>query len=555
MSRRCRIKGVLLVSALLAFSAVSALAKDRLIIGQSQFPDNFNPNINAMAAKTYILSMARRPITVYDQDWNLVCMLCTELPSLAKGTARLEKTADGKPGIAVTYTLRKDARWGDGTPITTKDVLFTWEVGRHKLSGVSEADVFRRVARIDAANDKTFTLHLDKRACNFADITEFGLLPAHIERKNFSNPVEYQRRSAYETDTTNRGLWNGPYRVAQVVPGSHVVLTQNRFWWGKKPRFTEIIVKTISDTSAMTASLLARGIDYIAGEVGLTLDQAIAFEKRHGSRFRFVYKPALVYEHIDLNRKNPILADRRVRRALMYAIDREAISKQIFGGHQKVAHSNISPLDKVYDANAPKYAHDPDKARSLLAAAGWGTLRGGVRYNARNERLRLQIMTTAGNKTRELIQQILQSNWRDVGVEVQIRNEPARVFFGDTVRRRKFPSLAMYAFLAAPRAVPRTQLHSSEIPNAANNWAGSNFPGFNNPEMDRAIEGAETDCAPDRNQAHWNRLQALYAEELPALPLYFRAEPHIMPTWLKGVRPTGHQYASTLWIEDWYDSR
>lgn len=550
-----RFRSSLLALVLLAFAAVSASAKDRLTIGQSQFPDNFNPNINAMAAKTYILSMARRPITVYDQDWNLICLLCTDLPSLAKGTARLEKTADGKPGIAATYTLRKDARWGDGTPITTRDVVFTWEVGRHKLSGVGDANIFRRVVRIDAADDKTFTLHLGTRACNFADITEFGLLPAHIEREKFSDPVEYQRRSAYETDTTNRGLWNGPYRIAEVVPGSHVVLAQNRFWWGEKPRFTEIIVKTISDTSAMTASLLAGGIDYIAGEVGLTLDQAIAFEKRHGDRFRFVYKPALVYEHIDLNQDNPILADRRVRRALLYAIDREAISEQIFGGHQMVAHSNINPLDKIHDTNTPKYAHDPEKARSLLTEAGWGTLRGGIRYNVRNERLRLQIMTTAGNKTRELIQQVLQSNWRAVGVEVSIRNEPARVFFGDTVRRRKFPSLAMYAFLSAPRTVPRSQLHSSEIPNAANNWAGSNYPGFSNPEMDRAIEGAETDCAPDRNQTHWNRIQALYAEELPALPLYFRAEPHIMPTWLKGVRPTGHQYASTLWIEEWYDGR
>ena len=79
--------------------------KDELVIGISQFPGNFNPNIDSMLAKSYILAMARRPFTVYDKDWQLICMLCTELPDLERGTARIERTADGKKGIALTYTI------------------------------------------------------------------------------------------------------------------------------------------------------------------------------------------------------------------------------------------------------------------------------------------------------------------------------------------------------------------------------------------------------------------------------------------------------------------
>ena len=226
--RRGLIAGLSLCLAVaVAPTMAAAEQRDQLVIGISQFPDNFNPNINDMAAKAYILFMGRRPITVYGPDWKLGCMLCTELPSLEKGTARYEKTADGKDGIAVTYTLRPGLRWGDGTPLSTKDVVFTWQVGRHPKSGVSDSELYRRIVKIDVRDDRTFTLHLDKRTCDFADISDFGLLPAHIERANFANPLEYRNRSAYETDTTNAGLWFGPYRVTRVEPGALVVLEPN----------------------------------------------------------------------------------------------------------------------------------------------------------------------------------------------------------------------------------------------------------------------------------------------------------------------------------------
>lgn len=540
----------LLAAGALAVAPVSA--NDRLAIGISQFPDNFNPKINSMAAKSYILNMARRPITTFDADWNLICMLCTELPSLANGRARYEKTAEGKAGVTVTYTLRPDAKWGDGTPITTKDVVFSWKVGKNPKTGVSNAEFYRRITKIDVADDRTFTLHVNKRTCGYANVNDFSLVPAHIEKAKFAAPSEYRKRSAYETDTANPGLWYGPYKVVEVDPGSHVVLERNPTWWGETPKFDRVIVKAIQNTAAMTANLLAGGIDYIAGEIGMTLDQAMALKKRHGDRFRFVFKPSLVYEHIDINLDNPILSDRRVRRALIHAIDRDAISSELFDGYQPVAHSGVNPLDRKHYDGTPTYAYDPMKAVELLEEAGWRHVRDGIRHNEMGERLQLQFMTTAGNKTRELVQQALQSDWRQVGIDVRVRNQPARVFFGATVRRRKFPALAMYAWLSSPQNVPRGQLHSGEIPSEENSWSGQNYPGFKSPTMDSLLDKVETVCDEEKNMEAWAEMQMMYAEQLPAIPLYFRAQPHIMSKWLKGVRPTGHQYASTLWIETWY---
>lgn len=544
-----------MLALLLMFTALAAVParadKDELVIGITQFPSTFNPNIDSMLAKTYVLAMARRPFTAYDAEWKLVCMLCTELPTIENGLAVPEKTPEGKDGIAVTYTIRPDAVWGDGTPISTRDVTFTWEVGKHPKSGIIPKEFYRSLYKIDVKDDKTFTLHFDKLTFEYNAINAFDLLPAHLEEAAFADPEAYRNRSLYETDTTNPGLYFGPYVISEVVPGSHVTLTANPLWWGGEPAFKRVVVRVIENTAALEANLLSGAIDMIAGELGLSIDQALAFEQRHGDQYAILYKPGLIYEHIDINLDNPILQDQRVRQALVLALDRDAISEKLFGGRQPVAHTNVNPLDWAYAEDGPRYPYDPEKAAAMLDEAGWSAMRGGIRHNAAGEPLRLEIMTTAGNRSRELVQQVLQSQWKQLGIDVRVRNQPARVFFGETVRKRQFPAMAMFAWISAPESVPRTTLHSDHIPTADNNWAGQNSTGFTNAEVDDLIEQIEVELDRDKRGDLWRRLQHIYADELPAIPLYFRANPYILPAWLKGVEPTGHQYPSTLWIETW----
>ena len=540
---------------LAAFWALPAPAaqRDQITIGLTQYPSTFHPNIDSMLAKSYILGFARRPITVHDQSWSLVCMLCTKLPTIENGLAVPETAPNGRKGIAVTYTLHPQAVWGDGTPITTKDVLFTWEVGRHGKTGVTPTELYRSAWKVEAKDDKTFTMHFDKLAFDYNAINAFDIVPAHIDRKNFeADPVNYKNKTAYDTDTTNPGLYFGPYLITEAVRGSHVVLDRNPRWWGKTAPVKRIVIKIIPDTAALEANLLSGSIDMISGELGLTVDQALRFEQRQGKKFRVLYKPGLIYEHIDLNMGNPILKNRDIRQALIYAIDREAVSKQLFGGRQPVAHTNVNPLDWVFDDKVPTYAYNPKKALELLVRNGFTKLDKGVRVHEKTgEALRFDFMTTAGNKSRELVQQVLQSQWKAVGIDARIRNEPARVFFGETVTKRKYAAMAMYAWLSAPEAVPRTTLHSAHVPTADNGWSGQNYTGYSNPEMDALIESIETELDKPAREKLWHRLQELYATDLPVIPLYFRAEPYVLPPWLDGVKPTGHQYTTGLWVEDW----
>ncbi|MEQ9489352.1 MAG: peptide ABC transporter substrate-binding protein [Alphaproteobacteria bacterium] len=538
---------------MLPASLAQADEPETLTIGISQFPSTLHPSFDSMLAKTYIAAMARRPITVYDHDWQVTCLLCTALPDMKDGTARFEKTSDGEDGLAVDYALDPNAVWGDGIPITTKDVLFTWDVGRNPDTGIDNFELYRRILSIEAHDAQRFTLHWDRRTCDYKSINDFALLPAHIERPVFEeDPATYRNRTTYDRNPSTEGLWFGPYKVSDVAPGSSITLVRNPLWWGKEPYFDRIVVRTIENTAALIANILSGDIDMIAGEGGITMDQALSFERRHGDDYNIVYKESLIYEHLDLMLDNPILQDIRVRRALLRGIDRQAISKKLFDGRQPVANGSVNPLDSVYLDDVPKYPFDPDAAAELLNLAGWTTGADGIRRDANGNRLSLILQTTAGNKTRELVAQVLQNQWRDIGVDVTIKNEPARILFGETLSQRKFTGMAMFAWFSSPRNVPRTTLHSEMIPSEDNAWSGQNYTGYADPEMDRILEDLELVCEPGENQALWDRLQVKYAEDLPVLPLYYRADAFILPTWLKGLRPTGHQYPSTNWVEEWH---
>ncbi len=533
-----------------------AAAADRtqLRIGISQFPSTLHPMFDDMAAKSYVLGMSLRPVTAHDARWKPVCMLCTELPSFANGRAKKETLPDGRHGIAATYTIQPKATWGDGVPVTAKDIIFAWEVGKNPLSGVGNADFYAKdIASITAADDKTFTIHFSKEQCDFAAINDFYALPEHLERKIFEkDPASYMNRTLYNTDPGNPGLYWGPYKINRVDPGAAITLDRNPAWYGAAPAFESITVRTIENSAALSANLLSGDIDYIAGEMGLALDQAIAFEKHlKPGAYQVIYKPGLTYEHIDLNLDQPAFHDLRVRRALMYGMNRESINQTLFSGKQPVAATDVNPLDTVYNKDVRRYPYDPAAAGKLLDDAGWKKNKDGVRVNGGNEPLRFTLSTTAGNKSREVIEQAIQSDWKKLGIDVKIDNQPARVLFGDTMRTRKFTGGVMYAWMSTPRNIPKTTLRSTMIPAAANSYAGQNYAGYANPKVDKIIDDLEVVCAPKANQRLWDDLQKIYADDLPALPLYYRVEAYFIPRWLAGLTPTGHMHPTTLWIENW----
>ena len=285
-------------------------------------------------------------------------------------------------------------------------------------------------------------------------------------------------RTRYDTDPTNPGLYDGPYRITEVAPGSHIVFERNPFWWGEAALFPPHRGVDGREHGGARGQSARPAIDMVAGELGFPLDEALAFEQRHGEEFRVIYKPGLIYEHIDLNLDIPILADLRVRQALLFAIDRKAISEELFAGRDPVADSFVPPLDWIYTDEVPHYPYDPAQARALLEEAGWHRAGGAIRRNdagaaplagARDDRGQPHPRAGRAGACRA-------SGAKSASMSA-CKNQPARVLFGETLTKRNF-AMAMFAWISAPENVPRSMLHSDEIPSAANGWTGQNYAGL-----------------------------------------------------------------------------
>ena len=533
--------------------AAPAQAKDDLVIGVAQFPSSLHPSIDAEVIKSYVDDFGIRQITAFDADWKNTCLMCTDLPTVQNGLAKFEDHG-GTKGMAVTIKLKPGMKWGDGVPVTTKDLEFTWKVGRDPASGWSNPNPWDRATSLDIVDDTTAVLHLPGVMVSYNQWDT--LLPEHIEAPilaKAANVGDYIKQSAFNRAPTTPGLWDGPYRMTQYESGNQVVFEPNENWSGTKPGFKHIVLRLIDKTPALLANLESGDIDMVNGEgVGLTIDQAIALQKKEPDKFTYIFRPALTYEHIDLQIGNPILTDVRVRRALLYGIDRKTVTSRLFEGKQPVADTWVNPLNPMYSPDVATYPYDPAKAKALLAEAGWKPGSDGICRNAKGERLSLELTTTAGNQLRELVEQVLQNQWKAACVEITIKNEPPRTMFGETVKKRAYTGLIMYGWTSAVTETPKRTLHSSQIPTAANNWAGANYIAFDNKRMDTLIDQAETELDSAKGKVLWAEMQKIYADELPVLPLFFRAEPHVIPKWLAGYTPTGHGDFSALWSENWH---
>jgi peptide/nickel transport system substrate-binding protein len=529
-----------------------AQARDTLTIGLSSFPTQFHPYAEPEAVKSYIEGFALRPVTAYDVDWHNTCLLCTELPTTDNGMVAIKERPPGLPGMTVMIKLREGLKWGDGAPLTARDIAFTAKVGRDPRSGFANTRNWGKVESVEVIDDLTAILHLDEVSTEFDIVGD--LLPEHLEGPIYdaAGPVEYLHRSLYNRAPTTPGLWNGPYLLARVSGGNTVVLEPNPYWSGEAPTIRHIVLRSVENSSALLATLLAGDVDMTPGEgMGLSVDQALTLARTQPDRFDYVFKPSLGFDHIDLQLDNPILADVLVRRALLLAIDRGAISAKLFGGKFPVADSWLSPLQPNHIDDVAKYPFDPSRARRLLAEAGWTPGPDGICRDAAGNRLSIEFRVSAGAKLRELIEQVIQSEWKAVGVEAVIHNELPRALFGETLRKRSFQGAVMYSWLFNVGGSPRQILGSDQIPSAENNWSGTNYPGWRNEQVDQAIKTVETELDADKRQEAWALMQRLYADELPSLPLFHRVEIHAIPKWLHGLVPTGHNDYSVYWSEQW----
>jgi peptide/nickel transport system substrate-binding protein len=542
------------LTALMAPVAPAFAAKDTLTIGIAQFPSSLHPDIDAEVVKKYADGFVIRQITAFDKDWKNSCLICTELPTIDNGLAKIEDLPDGKKGMAVTIKLKPDLKWSDGVPVTAKDLAFTWKVGKDPNSGFSNVNPWTRATKVDVVDDHTAVIHIGSVLTSYNQWDE--ILPEHVEGPIYDKATgggDYLKATSYNRAPTTAGLYDGPYMITQYDSGSQIVMEPNPYWTGTKPGFKRIVLKHIENTAALQANLLSGDVDMVAGEgIGLTIDQVLDLRKQHPNDFTYIFKPSLTYEHIDVQKDNPVFKDVRVRQAILYALDRKTLTEKLFQGLQPVAATWVNPLSPNYTKDTAEYPFNLAKAKSLLADAGWKPGADGICRDGAGNRLSFELQTTAGNRLRELVEQILQSQWKAACIEPTIKNEPPRTIFGETLKKRIYTGMVMYGWSSAVTESPLRTLGSSQIPTEQNNYGGANYIAFSNPDMDAAIQRMDSELDPAKQKADWAIAQKIYADQVPVVPLFFRSEPHIVPKWLKGYEPTGHGDFACMWAENWH---
>jgi len=544
----------------LALAACAALVSpamaethDTLTIGMVQFPPDMHPYITNTSIKDSILLTVNRAMVGYAKDGSLVCMLCTEVPSLENGDARIVKRDDGTDGMEVTYTLRPDLFWADGVKVTASDVAFSFEVA--KL--FSPSKLIDKVEAIDPLHAR-FTLNRTQydyaRVATAASTTT--ILSEHIEGPIFrasKGPLDYGEKSAFNRHPEEPGLWLGPYRVSEFRPNEQIVLVPNEHWAGHKPGFKRITMRLIENTSALYANLLSGDVDTVAsGNLGITLDQVLTLAKTQADRFDISFIPLVAsYEHLTVNFDNKLLADKKVRQAISMAIDRKTIVAKLFQNRFEVALSLKYPTQFGWDPTVKTWPYDPKAARALLAEAGFKPGPDGILLSPQGAKFSIDLVSTAGNRTRELIEQVLQTQLKAVGIDVVIKNEPARVMFGDSLRHRSFTGLVLFQNDMPLDYVPQIYFSSAYIPTEANGFSGLNYMDYHSPEMDAAILAAQSALDPAVRKVAWKRILDVYADELPDIPLFFPANAIITPKWMTGMVSDTRYGQATAWVEEW----
>lgn len=541
-------------------ATTGAPAKTELVIGISQEFENMNPLIMTMAATSYMYRMVGRTLVSLDADGKWFPQLAKSIPSLEKGDAKIVDVG-GKKKIVATWEILDNAKWNDDTPITCGDFAFALKVAASPMVSVGEKETFTQVEKIEAdpANPKKCTFTYEKAKWDFYALAQFYPLPKHLEESVFNKYGKqkegYEKNSHYTKNPTMKGLYNGPYVISEVKLGDHVTFTPNPGFYGPAPKIQKITVKLIPNTGTLEANLRSGTIDMIS-TLGLSLDEALTFEKKVKAEnlpYVVTFTPSITYEHIDLNLEHPILKDLKVRKALVTGLNREDLMKALFENKQEAAIHSVSPKDPWYTKDPSKitlYSYSKREAGKLLDEAGWKMGPEGYRLKD-GKKLSLQFMTTAGNKTRELVQVYLQDQYKQLGVEIVTKNEPARVFFGETMKKRNYGAMAMYAWVSSPENNPRSTFHSSAIPSEKNGWSGQNNMAWSNKVVDGLLESMDVEFDAKKRTEIAHKLMKHYTEEVPVLPLYYRSDVSVVPKALKNYRPTGHQFAETNDVEKW----
>lgn len=499
-----------------------------LRIGEPYDAHSLNPALDNSAITLDVSMFAFSYAVRYDGKGKPVPDALREVPTLANGDV-------SKDGRTLIYRLRPNIRWQDGKPLTCDDLKFTWRYVMDPKTNVSITDGYRDIASIDCRTPDVAVVHMKRLYAPFLEQlwgvnSSTPILPAHIL-------APYVAAGTQNSAPFNAmPIGSGPFRVIQWERGTVIRFAANPDYFLGKPKLNEIDLYSEPDENTLETQLQTHAIDMVARGTAINWPryQALAANPRNG--LRAIAVDSYAYDHIDFNLHNPILADLQVRRALAYATNRPEIIAKIMHGAETPSDSPEHPeLSWAYTADTVHYAYAPAKARALLAADGWRVGPDGTRVKD-GRRLEFNLSTQTEATMGKAIQEVVQREWHDVGVQADVKNYPTAEMFAngaDSVLLGGHYDAAIFGWFgsADPDLDP---LYSAD--NLAPRGQNSLF--WVNPLATKALENGLTTIDQRRRKADYVIFQQQLALDVPTIIIGFRKLPYAYNTDLQGFDPS-----------------
>jgi len=449
--------------------------------------------------------------------------------------------------MIVTFRLRPDLTWADGTPLTSDDSIYAFELASD-ASSIANIFLLDRTQTYEAADAQTVQWWGKPGFIDTAYFTNFWApAPKHL----------WSGFSASELPTidiaSRSPIGWGPYMVQEWIAGDHITMTKNPYYFRAAdgyPKFDTLSFRFIADPNTALSELVAGRCDILDPTIRLDNQAGLLQEMQTGEQAQAFFAPGMTIEWLGLGTKpaayddgydtnfqkdrQDIFSDAHTRQGIAYCLDRQSVINNILFGLTTIPTTYIPVGHPLYDPNIEPIPFDPTTGISLLEQAGWKDTDGNpatprqavtVTNVAAGTPLQLNYYTTSATQRRQVVD-ILQKSLAQCGIGLNIQyfsqndlyaSGPEGLLFG-----RRF-DLIEYAMGVNSIEPPCGWFTTNQIPTAANSWIGTNVTGYSNQEFDAACRSAQISL-PDE-QAYVNayrQTQVLFSTELPAIPLYYR---------------------------------
>ena len=415
-------------------------------------------------------------------------------------------------GLTYTFQLHKGVKFHDGKELTSKDVKYTFDFYRDPANASPIAGLFTGIDRIETPDDYTVVVRMAE--INAASLSTWATVP--IVQSEYHAKVGEE---TYRTAPIGTGAW----KLKDWNPAEFTELEAFDDHFRGRPYIDILRMDVVPEPSVRMIALQTGEADSAVWP--LLVEDSIALEQDPNF---IVYRTlANSIKHFPLNNTLPQLSDKRVRQAMMYALDRQRIIDDLWNGAAQVAHSNLSPKNKFYyNPNLKQYEYNPEKAKALLEEAGWVDTDGDGIREKDGMKLSFTCTTITGDQARRPIAELAQQLFKEVGIDMQLAEAPVASILQGMREGTMDASLFNWTYGSTPEPDPYATLHSK---------GGNNFNQFRNERMDELIEKGLQIVDPEKRRPIYWEIQEIFVEEVPALYLQFDEWMNVFSRRIKGL--------------------